>query len=87
MTIKIEHEGEYRNGDWITTSVIATDDQDQRIEITLDTDGTYCLETMLIGDEESVFAALLTFDECWLAIATHFGLRLENPSPKSGGGA
>jgi hypothetical protein len=78
MTIKIEHEGEYRRGSWITTSIVATDDNDQRIVITLDTDETYCLETNVIGDEKSEFVGSLSFEDCWLAIATHLGLREES---------
>lgn len=78
MPIKIETQGEYRNGYWIITSVDANDDHDQRIQITLDTDGTYCIESKLLGDEKLQFSGGLSFDDCWLGLATHFGLRIES---------
>lgn len=73
MNIEITTEGTYRNDDWVTIEVEAKHD-DETYSITLDSDGTYCVESKLEGDEAPSFVSGLTFEQAWLGIAHAFGV-------------
>jgi hypothetical protein len=55
MIITIESTGTYIDDDWVTTEVVAEDDENQKVSITRDIDGTYCVESDLHGDDKPVF--------------------------------
>ena len=74
MSIQITFTGRYRNDNWQTTEIEVADDEGQTAKITLDTDGTYCIETSLIGDDKPEFSGGHDFQTVWLGVAEHFGI-------------
>ena len=74
MQISIIATGEYRDGNWVPTEIKAVSPESGRYTITLDTDGTFCAESDLVGDESPVFSGGLTFEQVWLGMAHAFGV-------------
>jgi hypothetical protein len=74
MKIMISVSGTYCDGSWVPTEIKASDDQDQTYSINKNTDGTYCVESHLIGDETTEFSGSLSFEQAWMGLAHAFGV-------------
>ena len=75
MKINLTVSGQYEGGDWRCTEINAEDGEGQTYQITRDTDGTYCVTSKLIGDDEGEsFVGGITFSEAWMGMAVAFGV-------------
>lgn len=75
MNISITTTGAYTpSGAWVPTEVTIVDQDGQRVVITQETNGSYMLESELIGDELPAFKIIPTFAECWAALPVLFGI-------------
>ena len=74
MKIEITTAGEYRDGRFFPTEIKATSGDGESYTITRDTDGSFCVESFLLGDKKPDFSGDLTFDEAWNGLAVAFGV-------------